>query len=191
VTGRPPAWAAALMAAAGLLLLGGSCQGGARAAAPQCHYRAGRALPDLRCTPGMTNPAVRQYTDWHDDPTGARVDTTKETICRAGWAASVRPPPDYTRRLKLEQMRRYGATGPPSAYQEDHLVPLELGGSPTDPGNLWPQPAGYARAKDRAENALRRLVCQGAISLWAARGLIATDWRAGASFAAWAESQHG
>ena len=31
-----------------------------------------------------------------------------------------------------------------SDYQEDHLISLELGGNPTDPRNLWPEP--YPRA---------------------------------------------
>ena len=59
-------------------------------------------------------------------------------------------------------MRAYGETGSPSDYQEDHLVSLELGGHPTDPRNLWPEP--YPRAsevdsdRERAQReGLRRL----------------------------------
>ena len=43
-------------------------------------------------------------------------------------------------------MPEYGETGSPSDYQEDHLISLELGGNPTDPRNLWPEP--YPRAAD-------------------------------------------
>jgi len=41
-------------------------------------------------------------------------------------------------------------------YEEDHLVPLEVGGNPHDPRNLWPEPLHgpwNARMKDRLENA--------------------------------------
>lgn len=163
---------------AALVAIGLSCSRTADvdAAARRCHYRLGGRLPDPACTPGMTWRVVRQYTDWHDDPYKPRIDTTKQTICKPGWAATVRPPSSYTRRLKLEQMRAYGAAGPPSAYQEDHLVPLELGGDPRSPANLWPQPAGFARRKDKVETRLHRLVCAGKISLWAARGLISASW---------------
>src|SRR5262249_10317692 len=78
-------------------------------------------------TPGVLNPAVTQA-------------AIASTICRRGWTATVRPPTSYTSALKLRQMALYGETGPPSRYQEDHLISLELGGDPTDPRNLWPEP---------------------------------------------------
>jgi hypothetical protein len=45
-------------------------------------------------------------------------------------------------------------------YKEDHLVPLELGGDPSDPRNLWPKPkeapAGWgADRKDEPESVLK------------------------------------
>ena len=43
-----------------------------------------------------------------------------------------------------EGLRQYRLRGPPSAFQEDHLISLELGGDPVDPRNLWPEP--YPRA---------------------------------------------
>lgn len=62
-----------------------------------------------------------------------------------------------------------------------HLVPLELGGSPASPENLWPEPhrvvGGWGSpAKDRLENRLNHLVCRGRLSLASARRRIATDW---------------
>jgi len=62
-------------------------------------------------------------------------------------------------------MRAYGEAGSPSAYQEDHLVSLELGGDPTDPRNLWPEPYPRAAAVDRIENELNAKVCSGRLSL--------------------------
>jgi hypothetical protein len=62
-------------------------------------------------------------------------------------------------------MLQYGEAGPPGAYQEDHLISLELGGDPTDPRNLWPEPYPRASNVDRMENALNAQVCAGGLSL--------------------------
>src|ERR1700735_2794706 len=82
-------------------------------------------------TPGVLNPVVTQA-------------TIGSTICVRGWASTVRPPTSYPTARKLKQMPLYGETGSPPGYQEDHLISLELGGNPTDPRNLWPEP--YPRA---------------------------------------------
>ena len=103
-------------------------------------------------TPGMLNAAVTQA-------------TIRSTVCRRGWTRTVRPPTDYTNALKRKQMRMYDEHGPPSAYQEDHLVSLELGGDPTDPRNLWPEPYPRASAVDTIENELNAQVCSGALAL--------------------------
>jgi hypothetical protein len=68
----------------------------------------------------------------------------------------------------------------PSHYEEDHLVPLELGGDGRDPKNLWPEPhAGKNNSfdKDKVENYLRRQVCSGTMTAEAAQSGIANDWR--------------
>jgi hypothetical protein len=52
-----------------------------------------------------------------------------------------------------------------SNHQEDHLISLELGGHPTDPRNLWPEPRPHAEQVDKIENELNRRVCAGEISL--------------------------
>lgn len=164
-----------ILLVAGVMALASSLSP-ASAAPARCHYRSGGALPDPVCTPGVSDPRVRETVE---DTYTARAFAVTARVCTPGYAASVRPPTSYTGPLKREQMAAYHATGPPSAYQEDHLIPLELGGSPRSPSNLWPQPIRYAHAKDRVENLLHRLVCDHVISLWAARGLIATDWRQG------------
>ncbi len=126
-------------------------------------------MPDARCTPGALNPAVAQA-------------TIGSTICRRGWTSLVRPPESITEPEKRASMEAYGDDGRPSAYEYDHLVPLELGGALNDPRNLWPEPdyaspAGYyLNPKDHLERALNRLVCDGRMRLAAAQHLIATDW---------------
>ena len=94
-----------------------------------------RLLASWARTPGVVNPDVTQA-------------TIGETICVRGWTRTVRPPTDYTNGLKVRQMREYGVGGSPSGYQEDHLISLELGGHPTDPRNLWPEPRPHAEEVD-------------------------------------------
>jgi len=103
-------------------------------------------------TPGVLNAQVTQA-------------TIASTICRRGWTRTVRPPVSYTNDLKRRGLRQYGLRGPPRAFQEDHLISLELGGDPVDPRNLWPEPYPRASAVDQIENELNHLVCTGKLSL--------------------------
>jgi hypothetical protein len=103
-------------------------------------------------TPGVVNPDVTQA-------------SIAKTICQRGWTRTIRPPTDYTNRLKFEHMRAYARTRAPSEYQEDHLISLELGGHPTDPRNLWPEPQPQATKVDGIENELNDAICSGRITL--------------------------
>ena len=105
-----------------------------------------------RFTPGVASAEVTQA-------------NLGETVCRSGWTKTIRPPVAYTNPLKLKQMRRYGERGAPSAYQEDHLISLELGGDPTDPRNLWPEPYPRASVVDQIENELNHELCTGRLTL--------------------------
>ena len=103
-------------------------------------------------TPGVLNPDVTQA-------------NIRSTICTHGWTSTIRPPSSYTDALKRRQMRAYHETGSLSDYQEDHLISLELGGSPTDPRNLWPEPYPRASEVDRIENDLNAQVCSEQLTL--------------------------
>ena len=94
--------------------------------------------------------------------TQANIDTT---VCVHGWTKTIRPPTSYTNDLKRKQMREYGVGGALDDYQEDHLISLELGGHPTDPRNLWPEPYPRASEVDSTENELNAKVCSGQLSL--------------------------
>ncbi len=128
-----------------------------------------RSLPDPGLTPGALNPAV----------TEATIDTT---ICIRGWSRSVRPPAEYTEALKRRQIREYGyADRRLRSYEEDHLIPIGVGGSPDDPRNLCSEPRETADGwnadrKDELEAVLARLVCARQVSLREAQRAIATDW---------------
>jgi hypothetical protein len=122
---------------------------------------------DPRLTPGALNPDVTQA-------------TIGSTICVAGWTKTVRPPTSYTDGLKRRQLAEYGLTGALSDYQEDHFVSLELGGDPTDPRNLWPEPYPRAAEVDRIENELNADVCAGRLTLAEAQQREAElKWRKG------------
>lgn len=138
------------------------------AEAGSCHARTedGQPLPDPRCTPGATDPAVT-------------ADTIGATICHTGWTSTVRPSVGVTEPLKIRQIADYGYPDAKTGdYEEDHLVPLELGGSPSDPRNLWPEFDGgvLPNAKDAVENTLNHAVCRHQVGLADAQRAIAADW---------------
>ena len=116
-------------------------------------------LPIQSITPGALNPRVRE-------------GMIRGTICKAGWTATIRPSSAYTTALKIKQMPLYEEGGSPSQYEEDHLIPLELGGAPRNPKNLWPEPRAQANRSDPLETRLKRQVCRGFLRLATARASI-------------------
>ncbi len=125
----------------------------------------GDDLPDPELTPGAV-----------------RTDITLVDICTRKWGTDVR---HVTPKMRRDVLASYG--GEPACvpdksgrtFELDHLVSRELGGADVTE-NLWPQcytGEWNAVMKDRLENALHKLVCDGSISLRHAQGLIASDWR--------------
>jgi hypothetical protein len=138
--------------------------------------------PDPARTPGAASPQVTQR-------------NIGDTICSHRWSTKlIRPPAQYTSRLKRRQLREYRDTvhqaraelvNPSTGkvdttrcvahsdnmacYEEDHLIPLEDGGDPTDPRNLWPEPYNTrvggtimgAYQKDVVEGFLHDEICYG------------------------------
>jgi hypothetical protein len=147
--------------------MGGAVSTSQPAASIACHVVDGKA--DRRCTPGALNPNVSQA-------------NIHGTICVPGWTATIRPPVGYTDRLKQRQKILYGETAIPDAQlEEDHLVSLSAGGSPTDPHNLYPQPrAGKvgqrAQDKDADEYAVQRDICAGRITLKQGQDRLLAKW---------------
>jgi len=119
----------------------------------ECHIAG--LLPDAQCTPGAV-----QTTDLGivcGTSTRTRRHVTKETRKRVFAAYGLPLPRD------------------PVAYELDHLISLELGGS-NDAANLWPEAAPGFHDKDKIEDYLHRAVCAGRMSIDDAQRAIATDW---------------
>jgi hypothetical protein len=124
-------------------------------------------LPNPSITQGAINTNITQ-------------ENIQSTVCVKGYTKTVRPPAYYTNRLKKSQLREYGyADQNPEHYEEDHLIPLNIGGLPNNPANLWPQPrTSYwnAAKKDELEIKLYKKVCGNEIPLNEAQNAMATDW---------------
>ena len=143
-------------------------------------------LPDHARTPGVSDDSVTEAnyrTQLCRGNTGKKLHTTDEK----------RPSTTYTNKLKKQQLADWPGYSNKklSAYEEDHLISLELGGSDSDPGNLWPQfwdtgklpykATWGAHVKDGLEGELGRRICLADndpehLSLTAARKAISEDW---------------
>jgi hypothetical protein len=115
-------------------------------------------LPDPRITPGDT------------------LDVTPQDFCVSGYSSKVR---DVPQSVKNQAYQEYGITSHKSgAYEVDHLISLELGGS-NSIRNLWPESytgQWNAHTKDKLENKLHELVCNGSLDMKTAQQAIATNW---------------
>ena len=135
-------------------------------------YSESSGLPNIKLTPGAINTAVTQ-------------STIRSTICVSGWTATVRPPVTYTNQLKYNQLHSgYNLNGDMNMkdYEEDHIVPLEVGGNPSSPLNLFPEPRNIrlgSYVKDQLENRIHLLVCSGQLSLKTGRSVFLTNWEKG------------
>lgn len=120
-----------------------------------------------------TSPHLHSTSPGSIDPAA-----TKKKICTVGYTSTIRPPESYTYALKVKQLKALKYKDQKTAdYEEDHYIPLELGGNPTDPKNLWPELWADARVKDKEENSLHADVCNGRITLAQAQAKILADWK--------------
>jgi len=107
---------------------------------------------------------------------GVSQATTATTICVRGWTATVRPSVAYTNKLKREQLAAEGSPYAPREVEEDHRMPLELGGAPSDPQNLSPEHPRSPNPKDQEESRLREGICVGRVTLAQAQVVLVRDW---------------
>jgi len=140
------------------------------------------ASPALGSTPATSpaaapgNPADAAYLPNPQMTPGDVLDVTTADICVPGYSSKVRNVPTS---VKDQVYQEYGiASHKPGAYEVDHLISLELGGS-NSIRNLWPE--SYtgnwnAHIKDKLENKLHDDVCAGQVDLKTAQHEISTDW---------------
>lgn len=173
---KSPAVAAVAVSAATLVAV--VAVGATRPAAPTSVGRRQATvdyLPNHALTPGVTNPNVTQA-------------NIKTTICKGGWTSTIRP--KSLARSERDSIAAYGNHYTPQQVEYDHLISLELGGAPSDPRNLFPEPevahgpdgkdAG-SRVKDNLESFLNAQVCgrrKPFITLVQAQQEIAGNWYA-------------
>lgn len=127
-------------------------------------------LPDPQLTPGEIDQEVTEA-------------DLKESICKAGqfsWTEGHMPPKSFLEKIEKEMLQQYSYSDVNlKHYQMDHLIPLSLGGAPTDVKNIWPQPLiakWSSRRKDYLEGILHEKVCKGEVSLKDAQEQIRTNW---------------
>jgi hypothetical protein len=117
-----------------------------------------------------------RYPD-HDCTPGAAMGITVEEICTTGTKGRR----DVTTAMRKQIYASYGFLYPqPSgAFEVDHFIPLELGGS-NDIANLWPEAANPTpgfHQKDCVEDYLHAQVCKTkSMTLADAQRAIVSDW---------------
>lgn len=121
--------------------------------------RALNGLPDRACTPGALIVAAMA-----------------SQICVPGYTKLVRSVSSAEREAVFAEYDL--PSHAPGAFEVDHLISLELGGS-NDIANLWPElasPSPGFHEKDRVENELHARVCAGTLALADAQRAIAWNW---------------
>lgn len=132
-----------------------------------CSWAQTAYIPDHNRTPGAIDPEITQ-------------ENIARTVCVPGYTKTIRPTSSYINKLKARQMREQDLPGAAQDYHEDHVVPLCVGGHPSDPRNLWPEPVAgrwSTSVKDQLESSVCRQVCRGDITLEEGRAIfLALDW---------------
>ena len=126
--------------------------------------------------PSLASAADPILPNEHLTPGVADTTVTLEKLCLAGYTGTVRNVSNAKKKVIFEL---YGIDPTKDKYEVDHLISLELGGS-NDVKNLWPESyttmPWNARVKDKLENRMHKLVCEGKLDLPTAQFEIATDW---------------
>jgi len=128
------------------------------------HYRDGALGSDPSCAPGALDPAVAGH--------------AARTICNPRWLAATgggRLPPETRDRLVID----YQLPGPVSSYVVARVVPIEDGGSPTDPRNLYVLPLdgwGGERTQAVVADRLHNQICAHRVTVAQAARTLEGNW---------------
>jgi hypothetical protein len=130
---------------------------------------------DFECSPGHAFPlsTIQINGKYAKEPGSVIVGD----ICVSGYTKNIR---NVTYKLREQVFNSYNIYNRSLffEYEVDHIVSLELGGD-NDIANLYPQKYNMtlgARQKDKVENLLHKMVCEGKISLEQAQYDIAYNW---------------
>jgi hypothetical protein len=121
-------------------------------------------LPDPKCTPGAINSAV-----------------TLGQLCPSARTGQWRTDTSALKKNQLATKYDYVDSLGPHQFtmkttEEDHLISLELGGSPSAVANLWPEPHASFNEKDKVEGAAHAAICAGRLTFPQAQQGIAANW---------------
>ena len=137
------------------------------APATECRWRRfrdGAIGADPACAPGQLDAGV--------------VGHVGQTICDESWVAAatrLEPPPGTKDKLLIE----YRLPGNPVTYTVAHVIPVEDGGSPTSPRNLYPLAlTGYGGQETHTAVAekLNDEICDHKITVAQAAKTLKGDW---------------
>ena len=93
-------------------------------------------------------------------------DIIQQTICVPGYTKTIRPPVSQTNKIKRDMMEQQGIDSAVRPYIAlDHIIPMALGGHPSDLENFQLISHRENARKSRIEVKLQCLVCTGQISL--------------------------
>jgi hypothetical protein len=129
-------------------------------------YRDGALSADPSCAPGKLAPAV-----------AANIE---HTVCNAAWVSAtsrLQPPPSAQALDKL--VIEYQLPGNPVTYTPARVIPVEDGGSPTSPLNLYPLPLngfGGQRTRTAVAEQLHDEICSHRITIAQATKTLEGDW---------------
>ena len=112
--------------------------------------------------------------DPHRTP-GAVRTTDTASLCVATFRTG--PYRKTTASMKRKVCQEYGASDCPNPEngEIDHLAPLEIGGLDSIE-NLWWQPSPQYHLKDKVENAMHKLMCEGKLTAAQAQSCLIADW---------------
>ena len=93
-------------------------------------------------------------------------DNIQDTICVSGYTKTVRPPTSKTNKIKQDMMRERNLDPSITPYIAlDHIIPLALGGHPTDKENLQLISHQENARKSIVDKKLQCLVCTRRVTL--------------------------